>query len=127
MTLKYRKINENDAFLIEKWIALDPDHSSCRKEFFTKSDPGRSECFAVEDATGVIMYVKAENAIRLHIQFGPEKHRTAKALMKFIPSIEQLVKNRCTQLIWDSVSESLIKFTERFGYRRSPNEIIKTI
>ena len=40
---------------------------------------------------------------------------------------EDARKHGFKQIIWDSVSPDLIKFTERFGYRTSPNEVVKDL
>jgi len=82
----------------------------------------------MEDALGPSMFIRGEKVLRLHIQFPPEKWRNAKSLIKFIPAIEaDARKHGFTQIIWDSTSEDLISFAERFGYRRSQSEIMKDL
>jgi hypothetical protein len=127
--MKLRPINSNDKFLVEKWIAKDDDHSNrCDAAFFTKADAGKSECFAVEDDIGTIMYIRVESVARFHVQFDcTERERTREALKSFVPEIEKLLKPRYTQIIWESVSKPLISFMSKFGYKHSQDEYTKDL
>ena len=127
--LKYRPLNELDKFLLEKWIAQDPEHHDDPVEFWTASDDGKVQCFAVEDDHGAIFYVRAENVLRLHIQFAPpnEKGRTARTIVKFAENIAHISKDKYKQLIFESVSKPLTSFLEKLGFKASPNEWKKDI
>lgn len=127
--MNYRKLIPNDRFLLEKLIAIDSDHANkSTVDFWTQEVPGKVQSFAVEDTKGPIFYVKSENLARLHMQFDPrEKFRTAKALAWFIPNIQASLKGSYRQIIFESTSEDLIRFAERFGYYRSINEVIKDL
>ncbi len=128
--LKSRSVTEKDRTKIEHWISLDPDHAGhCEPEFWLPGEaPDGIVRVAFEDALGPSLFVRGEKCLRLHIQFPPEKWRNAKSLVQFIPMIEaDARKHGFTQIIWESTSESLINFTEQFGYRRSQSEVVKDL
>jgi hypothetical protein len=132
--MKYRKIEPEDRLLIEDWISQDSDHAGrCTADFWlpqeTNVDKPFVQSFVVtDDLDHPLMFVRAENLLRLHIQFGPNKRVNAKALMDFIPTIERdAKKRRYKQIIWESISKPLIMFARQFGYRESPSEIVKDL
>ena len=128
--LKSRSVTEKDRTKLEEWIAADSDHAGrCKPEFWLPSEqPDGTIRVAFDDALGAALFVRGEKVLRLHIQFPPEKWRNAKSLVQLIPRIEDDArKHGFTQIIWESTSEALIKFTEPFGYRRSLNEIVKNL
>jgi hypothetical protein len=128
--LKSRSVTEQDRTKLEEWILADPDHSRKSKpDFWLPAEkPDGTARLVMEDALGPALFVRGEKVLRLHIQFPPEKWRNAKSLVQFIPLIEaDARKHGFTEIIWESVSEPLIKFTEQFGYHRSPNEIVKSL
>lgn len=127
--MNIRQLNENDKFLLEKWIALDNDHAGKTNVDFWLPQK-HTASFATEDDMGAVFYVRGETCMRLHIQFPPEteKRRIIKVLLKFIPWIEEQARQKgYKQIIWESTSDSLIEFTKHFGYRVSPNEIVKDL
>lgn len=121
--IKVRKINENDPFLIEKWINSDPQHAGKSKVGFWLPQE-RTNCFVIEDEIGAIFYVRAENVLRLHIQFAPEgdSARTKRALDQFATNIRESSKQSYRQIIFESTFAPLIRFLHKRGYRASPNE-----
>lgn len=121
--MKIRKINENDPFLIEKWINMDSEHAGKSKvDFWLPQD--RTNCFVVEDEVGTIFYVRAENVLRLHVQFAPstENERTKKAIDEFATHIREAAKPTYRQIIFESTFAPLIRYLHKRGYRASPNE-----
>ena len=120
--MKVRKHNENDPFLLEKSIIMDPEHAGKSDvKFWLPQD--KTNCFVVEDDIGTIFYVRAENVLRLHIQFlHDEKERTKKALDEFAMHIREVAKPTYKQIIFESTFAPLIRFLEKRGYRASPNE-----
>lgn len=123
--MKIRKLNENDPFLIEKWIAMDPDHAGKSDvKFWLPQD--RTNCFVVEDEVGAIFYVRAENLLRLHVQFAPqtESARTKKTLDEFAMHVKEAAKTTYRQIIFESTFAPLIRYLEKRGYRASPNEMV---
>jgi hypothetical protein len=121
--IKVRKINENDPFLIEKWINSDPQHAGkTNVDFWLPQD--RTNCFVIEDEIGVIFYVRGENVLRLHIQFAPasESERTKKALDEFASHIRESARPTYRQIIFESTFAPLIRFLHKRGYRASKEE-----
>jgi hypothetical protein len=130
MKLHYRKTNENDPHLLAKYIACDSDHANkCTPEFFTVEEKNRVECFVPEDDIGAVFYCRAENVLRLHLQFPPvysreEKVRLARAIDTFTQDIQRMSKDRYKQIIFESVSEGLTDFLTERGFRASKSEWI---
>lgn len=128
--MKYRKPNANDVGLIEKWIASDSFHSkTCTPEFFTEEELGKVQCLVPEDEIGATFYVRCENVLRLHIQFGPtytraEKLRLAKAIDRFTEDIKRMCDGKYKQIIFQSDSLPLIGFLEKRGFRASAGEYV---
>ena len=126
--IRYRKTVETDRPRVAADIAADPDHAGkSTVEFWLPQN--HAECFTLEDADGPVMSIRAESVLRLHVQFPPKsKMRIARALLEFLPKIERDAKSKgFMQVIWESTSSPLIAFVGRFGYRRSPNEIVKDV
>ncbi len=127
--LKIRSHNENDKFLLEKWISLDPEHSRTSDVSFwlppAEAHKGTTY-LAVEDSVGVVGYIVLENVLRIHCQFPPSSEitRIRAAMSEFIPKICKESKTQYKQLIFESVSPALIWFLRKFGFRRSKNEIV---
>jgi hypothetical protein len=128
--LKKRSVSEHDRETLNKYIAADSDHAGrCNADFWLPAKEKDSTArFVMEDSLGPTIYCRGENVLRLHIQFCDSKMRNARALTEFIPLIEaDARKHGFTQIIWDSVSPDLIRFAERFGYRKSEHEILKDL
>jgi hypothetical protein len=125
--IKTRKLNENDPFLIEKLINLDPEHAGKSKVgFWLPQD--RTNCFVVEDEVGTVFYVRAENVLRLHVQFDvTEPERTKKALDEFAAHIRETAKKSYKQIIFESTFAPLIRFLDKRGYRASKDEYLVDI
>ncbi len=92
------------------------------EEFFFRPD-GFS--FAGDDVKGPIMYFKLEpidaDTVRMHIQFDNREHRrNAVGLIKGFPAVAAAIRGaNLRYLIFDSVSEPLIRFCQkRFGFVR---------
>lgn len=124
--IQYRNTTETDRTQLENWISKDPDHAGrCTPDFWL---PGEDKVrqFVVQDSCGDIFYVRAENILRLHIQFAPgERARTAAAISEFTPVIAAGAKQwKYKQLIFESVFKPLIRFLEKRGFRSSANEFV---
>jgi hypothetical protein len=127
-----RALLHPDTAIIDDWIAKDPDHSAkgMTHRFFLF---GLS--FAIEDERGPTMYVRLNpehDAARIHIQFdNDEKRRTALALVREFQLVSDLIKKAgYKRLIFDSVSEPLVRFCQkRFGFVRlaDSNDYIKEL
>lgn len=107
---------------IAEWIEKDPDHAGRVDAGFFLPSPN-TECFAVEDSKGPVFYVRAENVLRLHIQFCPERRRTVVAVDEFTKWIQNNARSRgYKQVIFDSVFQPIIKFLGKRGFYSSPDE-----
>lgn len=128
--LKQRSAVAEDRAILDDFIYQDEDHQGrVIADFWLPAKEKDSTArFVAEDSVGPVMFVRGENVLRLHIQFSASKLRNARALAEFIPMIEKDAKKHgFTQIIFDSVAEPLIKFSEKFGYRRSQCEVIKDL
>jgi hypothetical protein len=122
--IKYRNTAVSDLPQIKNWIDQDPDHKErCTPEYWL---PGEEKIrqFVIQDEIGDVFYCRAENVLRLHIQFAPnQKLRTARAIAEFTPMIAAGAKHlKYKQLIFESIFEPLISFLEKRGFHRSANE-----
>ena len=121
--MKIRKLNGNDPLLIEKWINSDPEHvGKTNVGFWLPQD--RTNCFVVEDDIGAIIYIRAENVLRIHAQFAPatDSERTKAALDSFVIHIRETTKSTYRQIIFESTFAPLIRFLHKRGYRASKDE-----
>lgn len=127
--MKYRILSEEDRQPLTDWIAADEAHSeTCTPDFWLSAPGGVAQSWAVEDEQGTLFYVRAENVLRLHIQFPPEKSkRLLKGVADFAIQIAQDAREKYKQIIFESKSPALIRFLEKRGYRHSPEEIVYDI
>lgn len=126
--LKFRRTSEADKPQLAEWIAADSDHRGRgTPDFWMPDSDGQGDCFAMVDEKGTIFYVRAENVVRLHIQFAPpsEKRRTAAAIDEFTKLMAKGAKaKKYSQLIFESTVLPLITFLEKRGFRPSKNEFV---
>lgn len=127
-----RTTEPSDERVLSEAIAADLSHAGlCEPSFWLsprEEERGRVECFAVCDKDGPVFYVRAENVLRLHIQFLPlDKRRTVRAVHEFSERIAAEARPKYTQIIFESVWRPLIRFLKKRGYRLSPNEWITDI
>lgn len=127
--LKYRKTTVEDIPKLNAWVRADPAH----RDQFTGSHfvlmpdlehggmPKGKQCIEVQDEDGTIFYLKFTNAILVEAQFSDtvESDRIRKGLKEafgyFSHSLKELGYHA---MLFDSVSESLIKFFEKVGFKR---------
>jgi hypothetical protein len=122
--IKFTPTSASDHAQIAEWIAKDPDHQKhCTPEFWLPSK--NTECFRVEDDQGPVFFVRAENVLRLHIQFSDNRKRNARAINEFTDFIRENSRARgYKQIIFESVFKPLIRFLDRRGFHASPNEMV---
>ena len=123
--LKSRSVTPQDRTKLEAWIEADPDHAGrCKPEFWLEPE-NRVRQFAIQDEHGDLFFVRAENVLRLHIQFCPDKTRTAKGISEFTPTIAAGAKKEgYKQIIFESVFQPLIHFLNKRGFRASKDEFV---
>lgn len=117
-----RPLLDSDKPIIKEWISRDPHHSreGMAEEFFYRPD---GFAFASDDARGPVMYFKLDpldaETVRMHIQFDElERRRNAVSLVHEFPAVRAaIMAANLRYLVFDSVSESLIRFCQkRFGF-----------
>ena len=124
--MKFRPIDESERKTVASWIAEDQDHSGKVTSDYWVSPPDTVQTWAVDDDEGTLFYVRAENILRLHIQFPPEKtKRLVRGISEFSEQMQVIAGAKSyKQIIFDSVSKTLIRFLEKRGFKHSPNEYI---
>ena len=114
---------------IKVWWDADEDHK--RKPFsddFFLTGSGLL-VFRLDDSHGAVLYTRIEQdsdpaRIRMHIQFAPSdrvsRRRVVSAILKTLPVvIEHFNGEGFQQMVFDSVSPSLIKFLSHFGFEQT--------
>jgi hypothetical protein len=123
---------EKDLPTIDAWCAYEPYLSRAIYNIaFLTASPDSILCFRLDDSAGPTMFVRVEKDLydrhaRMHILFAPEssvsRMRVAKAVVKTFPTILQHFKDLGYEgLIFDSVSQSLIRFLSKFGFKAVDN------
>lgn len=122
---------------LEDWVKVDDAHrdSISPHHFMTGPlgiDP-RPGCYALEDANGVVFYIRIARAARVHIQFPPDdsgnRLRVAKGLVKGMAFLEtQLAQAGCEEWIFDTQSEGLRSMAiKTLGFHESKDEMVRGI
>lgn len=126
MALKYRHTIKEDEPKLDAWVSADLAH----KDIFTGSHfilpenaPKGIQCIEVSDDEGPIFCLKFTNALLIEAQFPPkgeiEDIRIAKGLKEAFGFFSGSFKDiGFHAMLFDSVSEKLIKFFEQFGFKR---------
>jgi len=131
--------------MIQTWIDNDRFHRNVmRPEFFLalRLDPKlgwihdpRPNCYALEDATGVIMFIRLSRAARVHIQFMPvtrafeSRVRSAAGLVRGMAFLEAgLARAGAEQWIFETHSPALASLAKaRLGFEASSHEFVREI
>lgn len=116
-----RPIQDEDRPVIAAWIAFDPDHKDkMDSEFFFKTGH-MALAMGEHDNVGLFLRMDAVNVgvLRLHIQFGPDRLRSGKTLLRGWPAFRWGCEQAGIRwLLFDSMSDSLVGFCKRcFGFR----------
>lgn len=126
-----RPVSDRDRDLLAIWIEQDPDHRDrVKPEFFLDSKDGM-ECFAVEDAAGVVVfYIKMTRALRLDIQFGPDetreqRERNVDAMREGFNWLRLgAAGSGIHEILFNSTNIPLVNFAERrLAFRKAPDEL----
>lgn len=119
----FRKLEESDRGELEKEIDIDPWHEgdASLKELFY--DPA-CVSMAVGDNEGEVFYLSIAKEARIRIQFksGVSKDRIKKALEEtngWLPKFSR--EKGFKALVFDSVSDRLIWFMWKLGFRSKPD------
>lgn len=137
-------MTEADRALLAVWISREPDHRGVvTPDMFIapqpelETDPEKRALLEKKvqlyhdcmfcDELGEVLAVRFSTAMRIGVQFNPwEKMRTAKMMLPAMAwLIEQARTANMTEVIFESVTPSLISFCEkRLGFMKSPNEVV---
>ena len=129
--LKYRHTNAEDLPQLDAWVKADPAHQHLTgSHFMLQPDENGVQCIEVEDDKGTVFYLKFTNALACgdavpsvsRDESSPklrQRVRISKALKEafgyFGASSKQLGYHA---MLFNSVSESLIAFFEKLGFKR---------
>ena len=128
--LKYRHTVAEDLPTLDAWVKADPAHQHLTgSHFILQPDVKGVQCIEVEDDKGTVFYLKFTNAIIVETQFPPslgmnftelrQRVRISKALKEafgyFAASSKHLGYHA---MLFNSVSESLIAFFEKLGFKK---------
>lgn len=144
---KLRAVTEADREQLDAWIAADPAHvAKLEPDFFLglevnaqgqlAADP-RATCYALEDETGTVFFIRLSRAARVNIQFPPARdlkiradaERTALALVQGMAFLEvALGRAGVEEWIFSTESPKLQKLAVRaLGFIASPREMVRAI
>lgn len=129
MSLNHREVTEQDKEQLEKWVAADPAHCGLLTADFwipTRDADGNktpgTKCFSVEDENGVAFYLRLDNVMRVYVQFPPDSERDSERIKKALEESFSTIAGNAHKLgykemIFNSVSKSLIRFFKKFGFK----------
>ena len=131
--LTLRTTGGEDRLLLESWIAEDPVHAGrIEPEYFM----GSEGCFALEDAYGVVFFIRLAKVARVRIQFNTagggghrQRARVAQAMARGMALLEVgLSKAGTEEWVFDSENPDLRKFAkEVLGFRESKTDLVREI
>lgn len=120
---------------LEDWVAADDAHRGIftPQHFMSvpHADDPRGTCYALEDAQGVVFYIRISRSARVQIQFPPDedKARRIRGLFHGMAFLEnQLSHVGCEEWIFDTDSPRLKRLAERvLGFTESTHELVRPI
>lgn len=114
--MSVRPVNPADKSVLAAWIANDPVHAGVMTPDFFMDDKD-AQCLVFEDASGPAMYIRLDPAsptkVRAYVQFPDSRHNAISLTRAFQIVKDTLKKAGFNQLVFDSVSPSLIRFCKR--------------
>lgn len=128
--LRYKHPTSEDLPKLNEWVAADAAHKDqFRGDHFVllPDDEGRVtpgiQCIEVLDDVGTVFYLKFTNALIVEAQFPPDSDekniRIASALKEAFGYFSfAMKKSSYHAMFFNSVSDSLIKFFEKHGFKK---------
>jgi hypothetical protein len=113
-------IHDQDRELLTEWILAEPSHKSTAEFYY---EP-KTKSVLYSDEEGPVCVVRYSSALRLDMDFAPgiSKERIKEAMKSQLPEIaEQAKAQGFKELIFDSLSQPLIRFCEKLGFSASPD------
>lgn len=121
--MKLRRATDEDKPWINTIIAKEASHNHTADFYF---EPGTEAWIVDDDGKALLIFRLNTKLVRVDIDFDPEQRlRTAKALAAYFPVVKDAAKKKgLTQMIFDSNSETLIRFCgDHFGFRANPDYV----
>lgn len=120
----FRPVCEQDRPLLAHMIDADPFHAGrVLPDFFLRLHPGEGAWAMEDEWERVVLYLKIENAVRLHIQFGasstaPDRERNRDALATGVEWLERrLSENSFREMVFDASNPVLARSAQkRLGF-----------
>lgn len=111
MNLQVRKPLESDLEHLKKCLGTDEFHKLQDPSWWTNN----GELITFYDEKGPVLHVKAELALRVHVQFDPtQRKRNAVALKPAFQFVkEHAIRSGIKEIIFDSIYEPLINFCKK--------------
>jgi len=130
--LELRETDEYDKPMLQEWIASDAAHAG---EFEPEHFIGSEGCFALEDAAGVVFFIRLAKTARVRIQFNTElksrkqRARVAQALARGMAVLELgLSRSGVTEWVFDTTNPDLKKFAIKWlGFKEQANDLVREI
>lgn len=126
--LLYSHPTNKDLKKLDAWVSADPAHKDLftGSHFILQPDQKGVQCIEVRDEEGTVFYLKFTNALMVEAQFPPDADqqsiRISTALKDAFGFFSHSSKNLGYHaMLFESVSENLILFFEKFGFKRLKN------
>ncbi len=119
--ITFRSPVESDKPILLEWILADEDHKGMDPDFFFRQD---ALAMVIGDLSGPGLYVRLDSeppdSVRLHIQFGENRVKSAKTLLKAWGEFRtRILAAGVRRIVFESHSYALIGFCCRcFGFRQ---------
>ena len=125
--MEYRIPSEEvDLEQLKKWVEQDPFHrhsltaNHWLPAFDETGQPEKGvQHLAVCDEKGVVFYLRMSNVMRVEVQFPPagDEERVKKGLREAFSAVYVMAKKRgYKEMMFDSVSQHLIRFFSKLGF-----------
>lgn len=129
-----RKATHEDEALAAAWIEGDPYHKGrVLPAYFIQEMPGE-ECWVFEDATGPVFFFKTQQAVRLHIQFGPsttrkDRTRNARGLEEGMRWLDEMLHVRGYREMVSNIDNPVLEnfAMNRLGFKMKTWTVSKVV
>lgn len=116
-----RPVTNDDREMLETWIASEPTHENNDFEFYQAP---KTKTVVYEDSEGPVFVARFSSALRIDMDFNPEasKERIRAMIASEFPGVARNAKEQgFSEIVFDSVSKTLIAFLRAFGFKSCPD------
>lgn len=111
-----RKVVPEDKEFFDKCLEKDEVHKSLGITFAKVTEDG-TESYLISDETGPLMTVRLHTAVRVAIQFDPEKpYRSAKAAKEVVEWFSNIARERGAKEVIIRPGGGAAKFADKLGF-----------